>query len=300
MRPFSVLTLALVALPALAAPPALALPDAPRIAFVGNTLVERDFHHGYLETLLINAFPDKAVTFRNLGWSGDTVRCEARSGFGQAADGYKHLARHVADLKPNVVILNYGLNESFAGPGGLDAFKTEFAQLLDLFNKNAAGAQMIILSIFAQEDLGRPLPDPAKQNENVRLYNAAMKQAAESAGHTFIDLYDLAAAFGKANLGKRFTDNSIHPTPAGHKFFGEQVVRQLGLTVPEKWDDRLEQIRKLTVEKNTLFFHRWRPQNETYIFGFRKREQGRNAVEIPQFDPLIAEKEAAIAKLRKN
>jgi hypothetical protein len=47
-----------------------------------------------------------------------------------------------------------------------------------------------------------------------------------------------------------------------------------------------------------MFFHRHRPQNETYLFLFRKGEQGNNAVEIPQFDPLIEEQERDIAKLR--
>src|SRR5207244_560033 len=51
-------------------------------------------------------------------------------------------------------------------------------------------------------------------------------------------------------------------------------------------------------KKNELFFHRWRPANWTYLLGFRKQEQGQNAVEIPKFDPLIAEWEARIAKLR--
>jgi hypothetical protein len=51
--------------------------------------------------------------------------------------------------------------------------------------------------------------------------------------------------------------------------------------------------------KNELFFHRWRPQNNTYLFLFRKHEQGNNAVEIPQFDPLVAEQEKMIAQLKK-
>jgi len=46
-----------------------------------------------------------------------------------------------------------------------------------------------------------------------------------------------------------------------------------------------------------LFFNRWRPANDTYLFGFRKHEQGNNAVEIPKFDPLIEEKEKEIWKL---
>lgn len=59
-----------------------------------------------------------------------------------------------------------------------------------------------------------------------------------------------------------------------------------------------EQLRQAIVKKNELFFHRWRPANETYIFGFRKHEQGQNAVEMPQFDPLIAEQEKLIDELR--
>lgn len=59
-----------------------------------------------------------------------------------------------------------------------------------------------------------------------------------------------------------------------------------------------EKLRHAINAKNQLFFYRWRPQNETYLFGFRKHEQGNNAKEIPMFDPLIEKDEAEIAKLR--
>lgn len=282
-----------------AEPKAIDFPADARIAFIGNTLVERDVQQGYFETLLISALPDKNITFRNLGWSGDNVRCDSRSGFGQSADGMAHLAKHVADFKPNVILLNYGLNESFAGPAGLPAFSADLATLIEMVTKNAApGAKVVLFSIIAQEDLGRPLPDPKQQNENIRLYNEAIAKVASEKGAAYLDLFDLPTAFAKATPGAKFTENQIHPSPAGWKFFGQEVVRRMGLTAPA-WDGRLDQIRTLVLEKNQLFFHRWRPQNETYIFGFRKKEQGRNAVEIPQFDPLIAEKEAAIAKLKK-
>jgi len=62
---------------------------------------------------------------------------------------------------------------------------------------------------------------------------------------------------------------------------------------------QFETLRREIHDKNELFFHRHRPQNETYLFLFRKHEQGNNAVEIPQFDPLIATKEAEIAKLKR-
>jgi lysophospholipase L1-like esterase len=66
-------------------------------------------------------------------------------------------------------------------------------------------------------------------------------------------------------------------------------------------DPNIEQeskLRRAIAAKNELFFHRHRPQNETYLFLFRRGEQGNNAVEIPQFDPLIEEKEKEIAALR--
>jgi len=65
------------------------------------------------------------VTFRNLGWSGDTVWGEARAEFGSAADGFRKLRDHVLGLKPTVIVVGYGTNESFAGPAGVAKFETQ-------------------------------------------------------------------------------------------------------------------------------------------------------------------------------
>ena len=62
--------------------------------------------------------------------------------------------------------------------------------------------------------------------------------------------------------------------------------------------DQVERLRQRIIDKNRHYFYRWRPQNETYLFGFRKHEQGQNAREIPQFDPLVAKQEEEIANLR--
>ncbi|MHC5542918.1 hypothetical protein ACYOEI_32240, partial [Singulisphaera rosea] len=73
-----------------------------------------------------------------------------------------------------------------------------------------------------------------------------------------------------------------------------------GKTLPATTPEfaQVEALRATINDKNLLYFHRWRPQNETYLLGFRKHEQGNNAREIPLFDPLVSEKEQAIAKLR--
>ncbi len=62
--------------------------------------------------------------------------------------------------------------------------------------------------------------------------------------------------------------------------------------------DQAEKLRAAVVDKNHQYFYSWRPANETYLFGFRKHEQGQNAAEIPQFDPVVEKLEADIARLR--
>ena len=61
-----------------------------------------------------------------------------------------------------------------------------------------------------------------------------------------------------------------------------------------------EQIRQLSIQKNIQYFNSWRPANETYIFGFRSYEQGKNAAEMPKFAEPIARLEDQITKLAQQ
>ncbi|MCH8900441.1 MAG: hypothetical protein IH942_08140 [Acidobacteria bacterium] len=62
--------------------------------------------------------------------------------------------------------------------------------------------------------------------------------------------------------------------------------------------DQSEALRQVIIEKNRLFFYRSRPQNETYIYLFRRHERGHHSKEIERFDALIRGKERDIARLR--
>ncbi|MDX2036708.1 MAG: SGNH/GDSL hydrolase family protein [Isosphaeraceae bacterium] len=368
-------------------PAKLALADNDRVVFLGGTFIEREQAEGFLETRLTQRFPEKSVIFRNLGWSGDTVFGLARARFGKQEDGFAHLREHVEGLKPTVIVVSYGQNESFAGEAGLADFRRGLMNLLQVLEKT--GAKLIFLAPMRHESLGAPLPDPAKHNADLYLYVDLLEKAASERGHRFINLHrDL-------NSPVPLTDNGMHPTPAGYRFIAAAAADLLGLreadprieidhatmavkspgievtrdsvrkspdlefearlaTLPpapappkspaaiaaairptrvgvtniddgsyrltidgrevarsKSRDGRLEfsidrgpdidqteALRRVIVAKNQLYFHRWRPQNETYLFGFRKHEQGQNAREIPMFDPLVAAKETEIAKLR--
>ena len=59
--------------------------------------------------------------------------------------------------------------------------------------------------------------------------------------------------------------------------------------------DRISaELRDAVVRSNRQFFYRYRPQNETYLFLFRKHEQGNNAAEVPEFERWTREADQAV------
>jgi lysophospholipase L1-like esterase len=362
--------------------------DGDRVILIGSTLIEREQRYGYWETVLTGRAPDRNIPFRNLGWSGDTVFAEARGEFDPPAEGFRRLKEQVADLKPTVVVVAYGTNEAFAGEAGLPRFLQGLAAMLDMLTQNKP--RLVLLAPIRQEDLGRPLLDPSRQNRNIDLYKAALGKVAEQRRCPLLDLDQiLGPREGRAG---RLTDNGIHLTTYGYWRTAAALERGLGLP-PNRWlleiegegkvataegmkvgkvqsgplrfqatsavlppppppsdapeglprfgDERtlrikglaagkyvlaidgnsvatataaewaagvalvggpdveqVERLREAIIEKNRLYFLRWRPENDTYLFGFRKQEQGQNAKEVPQLDPLIDKAEAEIAKLR--
>src|SRR6266545_1573993 len=57
------------------------LRDGDRVVLVGDTLIEREQAYAYAEYVLTTHYPDRHVTFRNLGWSADTPQGQSRVGF---------------------------------------------------------------------------------------------------------------------------------------------------------------------------------------------------------------------------
>jgi len=328
------------------------LVDGDRVVFVGNTFFERDLKYNHLETALSARWPARNVTFRNLGWDGDTVWGDARAEFGSAQDGFNSLAKHVADLKPTVLFVAYGMSESYAGAGGVEPFVVQLDKMLDMLSRTQA--RIVLLSPIRHEDLGRPLPDPAEHNRNLQLYVQAIAKVAARRSYDFVNLFELAGS-----KEQPLTQNGIHLNERGYRAATWAVERSLGLaplswsaelkagerfvatepTLPggprtvkssglgagrhslkidgavvatataEEWArgvtltkgpevDQVEKLRALIAEKNLHYFHYWRPQNDTYIFGFRRKEQGHLTAEFPQYPPILNQKDAEIAKVR--
>jgi len=377
------------------------LKDGDRVVFLGATFIEREGQWGYLEAALTARYPDRNITFRNLGWSGDTVWGEARARFGDQREGFNHLTRFLRGASPTVILVAYGHNESYEGEAGLARFDEGMKKLLPVLEET--GARIAFISPHQLENKGAPLPNHAKQNENIYLYTDAIAKITAQKGYPFFNLFTmppckacevLPGATGDGDgpaMGQSksldLTYNGIHLNDVGYWQVAQTLLAQIGehqawraridgagktkeaqgvkienvkksdttasftatdstlpvslagkLPHPQRmlalegmkagkyelridgkavaqgtagaqgllWlaptagpsYDQASQLRELINKKNELFFHYWRPANETYIYLFRKHEQGNNAVEMPQFIPLVEAEEKKIAELR--
>jgi lysophospholipase L1-like esterase len=277
--------------------------DGDRVVFLGGTLIEREQKYGYWE-LALSALVNKArpITYRNLGWSGDTVWCESRGSFDGPKKGYENTIALVKELKPTVIVLCYGHVESFDGEAGVKRFTEGLEKLID--GVSVTKARVILISPTPFENV-KPMTDADKKNDSLKLYVAAMKGVAEKRKLEFVDLFGRLV---KRVTKKPFlTTNGIHLDEEGYVHSALSLI-----------DDREEppgaeflagmfkipldgiEFRSKVIAKNELFFHRWRPQNQTYLFGFRKHEQGNNAKEVAEFDPLVEKAEKEIAEFLKK
>jgi len=272
---------------AVAEPTKFELRDQDRVVMLGGTFIEREGQFGYFETAMMTAFPGRKITFRNLGWSGDTVWADSRGIFDPAPAGYQRMIGLVKELNPTVIILAYGQNESFAGEAGLSNFVAQYEKLCE----DLRGARLVFMTPHRFERPAPPLPDASLQNRLLEVYAKAVRELAQRRNAPVLDLFSLPQP------SENLTDNGIHFGAQGYAVLATEVQRQQHWAGAKVSSERSEEIRRKIVQKNMMFFHRWRPQNITYLTGFRKYEQGNNAVEIAQFDPIVEAIETEIVEM---
>src|SRR5262245_25986237 len=294
---------ALLSPPAPAAPP-FELRDGDRVVLIGDTFIEREQHYGWIELALTTRFPDRHVTFRNIGWSADTPAGDSRFGLSllQAGleppdEGWKQLREQIRQLKPTVVILGYGMASSFAGEDGLPKFVDDMNRLVDTVQELAGVEKVRFLILSPISHL--PVDQYRMHNAALARYTDTLRDIAAKRDAAFVSLLDVHQ---KVRVGDQITDNGIHLNNLGYVYAADAVEDALKWHGPGRSNYKnmpeVHRLRRVIIKKNEFFFHRSRPANMAYIMGFRRREQGKNAVEIPQFDPLIEAEEKKIVQLR--
>lgn len=202
--------------------PTFELNNGDRVVFLGNSLFENDLQYGYLELALTTRWPDRNVTYRNIGWTGDTVFGEARS-YISSPSAYDLLIEQLIKAQPTVVFIAYGGIEALEGESGLSRFNKGLNRLLDKVDELRAKVILLspvpLLSSSSSEELVR-------RNTMLDLYASDIAKTASERGILFVDIFN---PFLERNKSATLSDNGFHLNENGYYYLASVVENGLGL-----------------------------------------------------------------------
>jgi putative heme-binding domain-containing protein len=244
-----------------------------RIAFVGNSLAEHFAKYGYFEALLHSRFAKHELVVRNFARPADEV------GLRQRPSNYTALDDPLAAFGADTFFCFFGYNESFTGPPGVEKFKKDYDQFLADYAKRyprddtQAAPRFVLVSPTAFEaPTDKFLPDGKQENENLKLYAAAVEEVAKKHNFAFVDLFDATSADFSARPGLQFTTDGAHTNEAGDRRVAELLDRALFSTSnPAKIGSApFEQLRAAINDKSWVHQQDYRMLNGWYVYGGRR------------------------------
>ena len=129
----------------------------------------------------------------------------------------------------------------------------------------------MLFSPIAHENLhDRNLPDGTENNQRLELYTAAMAEVAKANNVPFVDLYEPTLKLYRA-AAKPLTINGVHLTEDGDEQLADVIDGQLfaGQPTPARDPAAMERLRQAIVDKDLIWFNRYRTVDGYSIFGGR-------------------------------
>src|SRR5262245_18769741 len=190
--------------------------DKETVVLLGSAFIEQAAHHGYLETERSPLSPNKDIRVRNLGWSGDTVHCQARAYFGPPQEGFDRLRGHLAMIKPTTVICCYGANESWKGEPGIPDFRKGYEKFIDMI-REATSATVVLMTPPRFEDDVLGTGNLKTANERLRRYVQELDYIGDAKKLEMIKLWiDLPSNLKIPPAKQPSTTNVVDMTPHGY------------------------------------------------------------------------------------
>ena len=167
--------------------------------------VRRGFPSFWRE-MLQQKYPEARLELINSGVSGDTT-----------LDGLARLDWAVLSYEPDLVTINFGINDSVLGLG-LDEFEMN---LVEIVRRIRAGPDSEILLLSSQ-----PLETPP-YDKIVRDYYQTIERVAEEMDVGFVNVYEAWMERVRAGtpLGSLVIPGLDHPNEAGYRIIAEELMK---------------------------------------------------------------------------
>lgn len=278
------------------------LPLAPEkgesIVFLGNSLAERMQHFGHFETLLYKSFPDKNITFRNMGFPGHTPSFRPEAGqpdpwafpggekFRPEINGHNGKGHYpkpdewLTILEAETIVAFFGFNESYDGLEGLDNFKAELTAFVEHTQKQGyngkSAPKLVLVTPVAMEALEQyHLPDAAKRTALLKAYAEAVKDVAAAKQIGVADLFSFTEKrFSSDDKKDDLTINGVHLSDNGYKEIAPILFEQLFGTPKDTAQVDSELLRKAIYDKSWFWRNDFRMLNGVHVYGQRWNPYG--------------------------
>ncbi len=225
--------------------------DGDRVVFLGDSITEQRLYTTYIEAYALTRHPQWQLSFRNVGWGGDTAWLRQRSHPDEsqlfAADEAvqqamvedavgRGLRRDVLALKPTAVTVDFGMNDHSYQAFREDIFRAYIRSQKEIVKVlTANGARVALLTPQPIEDK-RPDPDQDVRNQSLRKFSTGLKDVAANAGVTFGDQFDPYMAIllrERASNVKTLNTfvgggDAVHPGPIGQTIMAWAILKALG------------------------------------------------------------------------
>jgi hypothetical protein len=147
-------------------------------------------------------------------------------------EGWKQLQKQIAEYKPTIAVLGYGMASSFAGDAGLPKFKADYARLLAHLKSVVPEVRFLFLSPITHEWL-EGYPNPAEHNRQLLAYGRAIEEIAREERSLFVNLSG-GMGWGNREAPSKngITENGIHLKEAGYLNIAGAIEKALGLPNP--------------------------------------------------------------------
>jgi len=200
-----------------------------RVVFLGGTLISSMDNHAFFESAVLRQYPDKDISFRNIGWPADDVFGLARSQFGSAQNtrswqppsaekgfGSKVLMGHIEEAKPTTMFIGYGTETAFfTTDNEFEIFTTGYKQLLDFVESKNINLILLSPPKHEQNTLGNEGESlTIQRNKWLEKSRNYIREQAENRHHQFIDLYEKLVVDPAT---KELTYNGIQLNAKGYK-----------------------------------------------------------------------------------
>ncbi|MCR9211060.1 MAG: GDSL-type esterase/lipase family protein [bacterium] len=235
--------------------PATSLPLKPSqgetIAFLGNGLASRMELFNAFETALYKQFPDKQLTFRNMGFPGHTPAYRPEAGkkdpwaFPGAEKFRPEIQAHYGEghypkpdewltiVQAHTIVAFFGFNESFDGMDGVENFKNELRAFVDhtlsrSYERDASKPPRLVLAtpIAMEQHPEFNLPNADERNAILKAYSDAVGAVADEKHVGFIDLYTPTSQWFQTS-DEPLTINGVHLSEAGYRKLAPVIMQQL-------------------------------------------------------------------------